>query len=182
MTVDLESLRGHTPGPWKFDKNLGCKTIRGGKSGPTKQAQYTELADTHGLNNEETDTANARLIAAAPALLAELTARRARDAEVEALVAAAKRTTDAFRALGESTPFTRHADRCHHECEQAMVALDAAILPLQRSDKGGETCPLPEHWRMAIKERGIENPKALDWIEQRARQMAKAGGDRGLPA
>ena len=35
------------------------------------------------------------------------------------------------------------------------------------------TCPLPEHWRRAIEERGIENPKALDWIEQRARQMAK---------
>lgn len=35
--------------------------------------------------------------------------------------------------------------------------------------------PSAEHWRMAIKERGIENPKALDWIEQRARQMAKAG-------
>ena len=39
--------------------------------------------------------------------------------------------------------------------------------------------PTAEHWRRAIEERGIENPKALDWIEQRARQMAKAGGDRG---
>jgi hypothetical protein len=48
-----------------------------------------------------------------------------------------------------------------------------------RAAIAARTCPLPAHWRMAIEERGIENPKALDWIEQRARQMAKAGGDRG---
>ena len=35
--------------------------------------------------------------------------------------------------------------------------------------------PTAEHWRMAIKERGIENPKALDWIEQRARELAQEG-------
>ncbi len=48
-----------------------------------------------------------------------------------------------------------------------------------RAAIAARTCPLPAHWRRAIEERGIENPKALDWIEQRARQMAKAGGDRG---
>lgn len=32
--------------------------------------------------------------------------------------------------------------------------------------------PTAEHWRRAIKERGIENPKALEWIEQRARELA----------
>ena len=48
-----------------------------------------------------------------------------------------------------------------------------------RAAIAARTCPLPAHWRRAIEERGIENPKALDWIEQRARQMAKAGGERG---
>ena len=47
----------HTHGPWTFDRNLGCKTIRG---------SFTDIADTVGLTHEEEDMANARLIVAAP--------------------------------------------------------------------------------------------------------------------
>lgn len=59
-----------TPGPWKADTGLGCKEIKGAKCGPHKQAQYSEIAYTVGLQNDERDAANAILIAAAPTLLA----------------------------------------------------------------------------------------------------------------
>ena len=57
----------------------------------------------------------------------------------------------------------------------AIAALQHKVTPLALPEVTDEdvAAPLPEHWRMAIKERGIENPKALDWIEQRARELAK---------
>ena len=58
-----------TPGPWKFDTGLGCKGIKGGKCGSSRQAQYTDIAYTVGLSDEKQDEANARLISAAPDLL-----------------------------------------------------------------------------------------------------------------
>lgn len=45
----------------------------------------------------------------------------------ERLSEAGRRVTAAFRAHGESVPFTREADRTRHECEAAMIALDAAL-------------------------------------------------------
>lgn len=55
-----------------------------------------------------------------------------------------------------------------------------------RAAIAARTCPLPAHWRMAIEEwegRMLPSPRKLkeicDLIEQRARQIAKAGGDRG---
>lgn len=64
----------HTPGPWKFDDHLGCRPIKGGKSGSHRQAQYKEVACTVGLHDDDEDRANARLIAAAPELLKALEA------------------------------------------------------------------------------------------------------------
>ncbi len=52
----------HTKLPWKHDKNLGCKTIKGGKHGKNRQGQYREVAYTPGLPNDEEDLANAELI------------------------------------------------------------------------------------------------------------------------
>ena len=65
-------MSAHTTGPWKFDPGLGCKAIKGGKCGAHKQAQYVDIAYTTGLSDDAKDTANARLIAAAPELLAAL--------------------------------------------------------------------------------------------------------------
>ena len=56
----------HTPSPWKYDENLGCRPIKGGKSGISRQAQYKEIAFTTGLNDDDEDRANARLMSAAP--------------------------------------------------------------------------------------------------------------------
>jgi hypothetical protein len=56
----------HTPAPWKYDKGLGCKPIKGGKHGTHRQAQYTEIAYTTGLYDEDEDEANARMIASSP--------------------------------------------------------------------------------------------------------------------
>ncbi len=50
-------------------------------------------------------------------------------ADVAALVEAAQRTNSAFRALCESTPWTREAERARHECGAAMLALEAALAP-----------------------------------------------------
>lgn len=61
-----------TPGPWKTDKNLGCKSIKGDKAGTWKQAQYKKIAYTVGLNDEKEDLANTLLMAAAPELLVAL--------------------------------------------------------------------------------------------------------------
>lgn len=61
-----------TSKPWKADKNLGCKSIKGGKTGNWKQAQYKQIAYTVGLSNENEDLANAILMAAAPELLEAL--------------------------------------------------------------------------------------------------------------
>ena len=58
----------HTRSPWKSDKNLGCKKIKGAKSGTHKQAQYKEIAWTVGLWDEDEDLANAQLMARAPEL------------------------------------------------------------------------------------------------------------------
>ena len=45
----------------------------------------------------------------------------------ERLAEAGRRVTAAFRAHGEASPFTRQAERTRHECEAAMLALDAAL-------------------------------------------------------
>ena len=61
----------HTPGPWVVhEKNYGCKEI--GTFVDTSGGQcrkFCSHAQTDGLNNEAEDLANAKLIAAAPALL-----------------------------------------------------------------------------------------------------------------
>jgi hypothetical protein len=61
MSVDILKSRAiieaATKGPWKADRNLGCKRIKGGKSGSSKQAQYYEVACTPGLYSEAEDLA-----------------------------------------------------------------------------------------------------------------------------
>lgn len=72
----MNRYKGHTRFPWKADNNLGCKTIKGNKSGGHRQAQYlTDIAYTVGLENEDEDRANANLLADAcmlPDLIANI--------------------------------------------------------------------------------------------------------------
>jgi hypothetical protein len=75
--IDLEALRGHTAGPWLVSILDAWAII---------DARGYVVAKASGWREREECQANAELIAAAPALLAELTTSRARDAEVEALV------------------------------------------------------------------------------------------------
>lgn len=55
----------HTALPWKVDKGLGCKKIKGGKMGKGRQAQYQVIGWTEGLHDEEKDKANAEFIVTA---------------------------------------------------------------------------------------------------------------------
>lgn len=91
--VDLESLRGHTPAPWlsrddwegteieiyvpRLD-GIGDFVIVEEVGGEIRKDENGEWSDYSEVQ------ANARLIAAAPDLLAELTERRARDSSLEA--------------------------------------------------------------------------------------------------
>ena len=45
----------------------------------------------------------------------------------ERLAGAVRRVIAAFRAHGEASSFTREAERTQHECEAAMLSLDAAL-------------------------------------------------------
>ena len=49
------------------------------------------------------------------------------EAKVDRLAEAGRRVTAAFRAHGESSPFTRQAERWRIECEAAMLSLADAI-------------------------------------------------------
>lgn len=84
--VDVEALRGHTPGPWTHcpDDNI----ITADKA-PRMVLIEWQARSKH-VSIVERD-ANARLIAAAPDLLREVIERRARDAQVAELVEAAER-------------------------------------------------------------------------------------------
>jgi len=63
----------HTPGPWRVEDDVqGCKNIFAGTDAfATVHADRDSVAYTHGIDEAE-DAANARLIAAAPDLLAML--------------------------------------------------------------------------------------------------------------
>lgn len=87
--VDVEALRGHSPGPWEFvpagslkpafqlGKFSDFAVYAPGNAFPWRMAEVV-------APSEEMAEANARLIAAAPALLAEVERLRAVNAELVA--------------------------------------------------------------------------------------------------
>lgn len=116
--IDLEALRGFTPGPWNAtnhfdDDSTKCDCayiLDGGHAGGIAQVFISNGIPlvSEGGNDapcRAEAAANARLIAAAPSMHAELTARRARDAEVEALVAALKHARDDIASLPRSLAY-----------------------------------------------------------------------------
>ena len=85
--VDLEALRGFTPGPWEVDSDgagwyIEAIPERGHSLACISSPAWQDEPDT----SVDEAEANAALIAAAPSMHAELTSRRARDKDVEALV------------------------------------------------------------------------------------------------
>ena len=71
----------HTRGPWRADRNRGCKSIFGARRSP--HAPEPDIAFTTGLANEKADRANARLIAACPTMYAYI-AKKAQDGDADA--------------------------------------------------------------------------------------------------
>lgn len=88
--VDVDALRGHTPGPWRVDFTTREAVV----DAPCGRILYcvSSALDDH-------VDADARLIAAAPALLAEVIERRARDAKVAQLVESAELMRANFRCV-----------------------------------------------------------------------------------
>jgi len=135
----LEALLAKaTPQPWKADKNLGCKSIKGDKRGQSKQGQHTELAYTVGLSDEAADAANARLIAttvnALPSLISTIRSLReenaARDRVVEAARAALERqckNVDRWLETGE--PASPEESRSIYEQMRAALAALEEVKP-----------------------------------------------------
>lgn len=112
-----------TPQPWKADKNLGCKSIKGDKRGQFKQGQHTELAYTVGLSDEAADAANARLIATAVNALPSLisTIRELREEN-----AARDRVVEAARAYCDQMMLQDYIAQCKawDELKAALAALE----------------------------------------------------------
>lgn len=66
-----------TPGPWVAERNFGCKRITAKSSyagQKHRQARRVEVACTPGLNDESEDFANAKAMAAVPAMIEALLA------------------------------------------------------------------------------------------------------------
>ena len=119
MTIDLESLRGHTPGPWKWWTSCSFRRLSAEGDGDVLCAvtHSDGHPDVH-LKNGGWEGPDGRLIELAPILLAEyernlieLTARRARDAEVEALVAALREAME-WNWLDDDARPSKIADQC----------------------------------------------------------------------
>lgn len=118
--LDLEALRGHTPGPWEWWTSCSFRRLSAEGDGDVLCAvtQNDGHPDVH-LKNGGWEGPDGRLIELAPILLAEyernlteLTTRRARDAEVAELVDAAAfalRTRDDAGALGDTAEFNLRA-------------------------------------------------------------------------
>lgn len=108
--IDLESLRGFTPGPWRWWTSCSFDRLSSDETGKDGDVLYaTKYRD--GVCGIEGTVENKRLIAAAPSMHAELTTRRARDAEVGALVAALREAM-AWNWLDEDASPSTVADQC----------------------------------------------------------------------
>ena len=84
--IDVEALRGHTHGPWQCYADVPSTDPNWHIV--TSANRMRVLANVHIEPGNPLDAINARLIQSAPALLAEVIERRARDAAVAELVAA----------------------------------------------------------------------------------------------
>jgi hypothetical protein len=85
--IDLAQFEGHTAGPWKVDSFAGTTVWSDNGVAGSIIATCPSKGDPFAYHRDNI-VSNARLIAAAPALLAELRERRAKDAAVRELVEA----------------------------------------------------------------------------------------------
>ena len=88
--LDLAQFEGHTPGPWGvYDAHSTIQIDPPGKSGERPAIVLWSGFDGNDMSVEQ-NRRNARLIAAAPALLAECRRLRAEEARLVALLATAQ--------------------------------------------------------------------------------------------
>jgi len=136
-TIDLESLRGHTPGPWTWWTSCSFRRLSAQGDGDVLCAvtQSDGHPDVH-IKNGGWEGPDGRLIEIAPTLLAEyerllaeLTARRARDAEVEAALNAARddllEEVDEIREMYRADDYMRYVAPIRERIRQ----IDECLLP-----------------------------------------------------
>lgn len=124
--LDLVALAGHTPGPWS-DTELRGDRVQVCAPVPLSSCRQTvAIVEAYEARLCDEERTNARLIAAAPALLAEVVALRARVAGLER---AARPILAELDAVGPAdTP----------EVAAMMDALRAALSPVAPADSEGE--------------------------------------------
>ena len=136
-------LAGHTPGPWctaegTSGTHYGKVHILACGSGAMCVARARDRYDDRdgvGPSFEQAE-ANARLIAAAPALLAERDALRAEVAELrEALEDVELRCTQARLASGIGRQTLKRVDFLRGELERIAAAARAALANAERNSK-----------------------------------------------
>jgi hypothetical protein len=91
MPIDLTQFEGHTPGEWRAIKNRNRGFQIGGPDENGRKDYFTAVADVR--VNDQTE-ANARLIAAAPALLCEVAELRAKVADLERTLALQQKSAE----------------------------------------------------------------------------------------
>lgn len=136
---ELKALDGHTPGPWLVE-NSSDKEIEElcAEDGGPWIKEEERAADIHGhadewigvVNAEPTPaagTANKRLIAAAPTLLADLRAERERSARLCGLV----------RELAVLVHFSSGDANFHRELQALLGRVHEALADLRQRDEAG---------------------------------------------
>ena len=128
--IDVEALRGHTPGPWlvRIGDEWTNSIVTDHGELPDGSRNQWEVA-SYNLRRDE-GRVNARLIAAAPSLLAEVIERRARDAE---LIADLRQAIDDVKIVrrvdGDGMEFG--SIRKLDDVERSLAAAIAAIQGAQ---------------------------------------------------
>jgi hypothetical protein len=133
---------GFTPGPWTIEDpfDFEVSIVANGDKGP---AEWTFIAactlpdeDDHGITSREAH-ANARLIAAAPTMLATIEQQAATITSLTAEVGRLKKALDEARttiSVASSVLYSAEAFQTSNLCDDTIDTIDAALAAIQPTD------------------------------------------------
>jgi len=123
--IDLSQFDGHTPGPWEKGHNGAIERKFPGCVVPGT------IATAHWCGSKEGTSANAALIAAAPALKEEVLTNRQRIAELEKQLANALRFETPDGVLDDGSPI---CPKCGDPMVMTCPGCEHTIMPLPREE------------------------------------------------